>query len=248
MFGKRLFLCVMLSLLTPVAACTSTLALPAVRDPDLLYQTSTLSALSAGDFEGVLSIGELRAYGDFGLGTYNALDGEMVVLDGQVYQIRDDGVPQVAGDDALTPYAAVTSFAADQTLTVSEAADCPTFQQEIDSQLPALDQPYAVKVSGEFSTIKVRAPHRQSPPYPILTDALADPAIFELQNISGTMVGFRLPEYMAGANSAGYHFHFVSDDKLHGGHVLECRPAAVTVEIDTIDRIEIDVTSDLAEP
>jgi acetolactate decarboxylase len=114
-------------------------------------------------------------------------------------------------------------------------------QAQIDSELSTLDMPYAVKVSGQFMALKVRAPHRQSVPYPTLADALVDQVLFESQNISGTMVGFRLPNYLANSNAAGYHFHFISDDEQHGGHVLECQGNALTVEIDTIAQIYIDL-------
>lgn len=209
---------------------------------DTLFQAETLSALNAGDFEGNLSVAELKRHGDFGLGTFNALDGEMVVLGGEVFQARDDGLATVAEDATLTPFAAVTYFEVDQTLEIEDAADCPALHTQIDNELATLDAPYAIRLSGEWNYLKVRAPHKQSAPYPTLTDALAEQAIFESQAIRGTLVGFRLPEYMAGANSAGYHFHFISEDTQHGGHVLECQPAAVSVEIDAIDRIYIDVT------
>src|SRR5690348_11131360 len=168
MFGRWLVVLSTIALVSALAACMP------VADPDLLYQTSTYSKLSAGDFDGDLTIGALKTHGDFGLGTFNALDGEMVMLDGMVYQVRDDGVPVVAKDDEKTPYAAVTYFDADQTIPISGTADCTQLQAQIDSQLPTLDQPYAIKVSGEFSELKVRAPHTQSKPYPTLTDALKE--------------------------------------------------------------------------
>jgi acetolactate decarboxylase len=236
----------MLSQLTVLMLITSCSLDPTYRagpDQDLLFQTSTLSGLSAGDFDGEMQIGTLRSYGNFGLGTYNALDGEMVVLGGEVYQIGADGVARLADNTTQTPFAAVTFFDVDQSLVVSETVDCVQLQAQLDSVLPALDASYAIKVNGIFESLKVRVPHKESEPYPAtLADALVDQAIFESQKISGTIVGFRLPEYMAGANAAGYHFHFISDDKLSGGHVLECQAGGLTAQIDTIDRIYIDVS------
>ena len=207
---------------------------------DTLFQTSTLSALQAGDFDGALTIGELKRHGDFGLGTFNALDGEMVVLDGQVYQAKDDGVAYLAGDAEQTPFAAVTFFGADQTLTTEKPMMCAEFQTFLDAQLPSINAPYAIKVSGTFADLKVRAPHKESPPYPTLTDALADQVVFDAQNITGTLVGFRLPDYMAGANAAGYHFHFISEDRQTGGHVLDCQTGKLTVEVDDIDQYQVE--------
>lgn len=209
---------------------------------DTLFQSGTLSALNVGDFEGDYPMRDLKRHGDFGLGTFNALDGEMIVLDGEIYQARDDGIAYVADDLTLTPFAAITYFEADQSLTITDSLDCAQLQAQIDAALPALDAPYAIKVSGAFATLQVRAPQLQHAPYPTLTDALADQILFDSENIDGTLVGFRLPDYLAGANATGYHFHFISDDKQHGGHVLACQTSTVTVDIDTITRIYLDVT------
>jgi acetolactate decarboxylase len=241
MFHKHLPLFALLLGSALLAACTVTL--PAVQDSrDTLFQASTLSSLNLGNFEGKVTMAELKRHGDFGLGTYNRLDGEMVMLDGEIYQMRDDGVAYLAEDSTQTPFAAVTFFEADQSLLVNEPLDCPQLQAHLDSLLPTLDAPYAIKVSGEFASLQVRAPHKQSQPYPTLADALVDQAIFESQNITGTMVGFRLPDYMAGANSAGYHFHFLRGDRQAGGHVLACEAGALTVEIDTIDEVRMELT------
>ncbi len=243
MFGKRFIIFGRFMALMLITGCTIDPTYRAGLDQDLLFQTSTLSSLNAGDFDGEMQISTLRSYGNFGLGTFNALDGEMVVLGGEVYQIGDDGVARLADNTTQTPFAAVTFFDADQTLVLSEARDCMQLQAQVDSTLPTPDGSYAIKVNGVFDSLKVRVPHKESEPYPAtLADALVDQAIFESQKISGTIVGFRLPEYMAGANAAGYHFHFISDDKLWGGHVLECQGDGLTAQIDTIDRIYIDVS------
>lgn len=243
MFGKGFSLLVCALLVTLLGGCSVTLLSPeATPDQELLYQVSTLSALGEGEFDGHVSMTALLEHGDFGLGTFNALDGEMVVLDGTIYQVRADGVATVADAQTATPFAAVTFFEADQTITLGDALDCTAIQAEIDSQLPALDTPYAVRIRGEFTSLTVRVPHSQSEPYPTLTEALTDQVLFESQNISGTLVGFRLPEYMAGVNSAGYHFHFIADDKQHGGHVLACEGDDLMVEIDSIDRVYLDIT------
>jgi acetolactate decarboxylase len=248
MFRRRLgvFAALMCVLIFTLSACVVTL--PVVQNnQETLFQTSTLSSLNAGNFDGEMTMAELKRHGDFGLGTFNSLDGEMVVVDGLIYQARDDGIAYRADDTVQTPFAVVTFFASDQTFSVNEVVDCPQLQTEIDGALPALDAPYAVKVSGEFSYLKVRAPHKESKPYPTLADALVDQVLFESRNISGTLVGFRLPEYLAGANAAGYHFHFISDDRLAGGHVLECEANALTIEIDAINEVYMDLSMNAVE-
>ena len=182
MFDRKLVVPVLLLFITLPTACIAPLPQAVTgAGQDTLFQTSTLSKLSAGQFDGTLTIGELKQHGDFGLGTYNALDGEMVVLDGQVYQARDDGLATVADDATQTPFAAVTNFSPDLTVAISTTVDCPQLQTAIDNALPTLDAPYAIKISGEFSTLTVRSPHKSSPPYPTLTEALADQVLFESQ-------------------------------------------------------------------
>jgi len=53
-----------------------------------------------------------------------------------------------------------------------------------------------------------------------------------LQNIRGTLVGFWTPEYAKTVNIAGYHLHFLSDDKQKGGHLLDCRAKELNVKIE----------------
>ena len=228
-----------LALTTFLTACVSQPSTVG-SNPKSLFQTSTLSALQAGQYDGQMTIGELKQYGNFGLGTFNALDGEMVVVDSQVYQIRDDGVAYPTDDEVQTPFAAVTFFEPDQQFTVNESLNCVQLQTHLDDLLPDVDAPYAIKISGTFAHLKVRAPHKESPPYPVLAEALADQAIFETENTTGEMIGFRLPDYMAGLNAAGYHFHFISQDRQTGGHVLDCQTGDLAIEVDAIDQFRLD--------
>ncbi|MCP8318695.1 MAG: acetolactate decarboxylase, partial [Candidatus Methylarchaceae archaeon HK01B] len=81
---------------------------------DILFQTSTISALLEGAYDGNMTYGELKKHGDFGLGTFNGLDGEMAGLDGTFYQVKDDGIAYPVDDSIKTPFALVTFFEADK--------------------------------------------------------------------------------------------------------------------------------------
>src|ERR1700733_13521180 len=107
-----------------------------------VYQTSTMAALLDGIYDGDVTIAELLGHGDFGLGTFNHLDGEMVVLDGTCYRLRADGSATVAGPDDLTPFAAVTQFTADTTIEVVSATK-PKLTEIIDKQIPSENLLYA---------------------------------------------------------------------------------------------------------
>ena len=193
--------------------------------------------------DGDTTIGEITERGDFGLGTLDGLDGEMVELDGHVYQIRTDGVAYLVADGAESPFAVVTFFAPDDTLELARPMDCEAVEAFIDDHLPTANIPYAIKIDGAFDRVKARSVPKQAKPFRPLADVIAEQVIFEFTDVEGTIVGFRLPGYMAGANAAGYHLHFITSDRLAGGHVLECQVADVRVEIDYTDEWYVELPS-----
>jgi alpha-acetolactate decarboxylase len=75
-----------------------------------LFQVSTSGALVAGLYEKEVDVKSILEHGDFGLGTFANLDGEMVVLDGRVYQVQGTGRVSEASPDAGAPFAVVTRF------------------------------------------------------------------------------------------------------------------------------------------
>ena len=60
-------------------------------DREVLVQTSTIDALLDGVYDGELTYAELSRYGDFGIGTFEGLDGEMIAFDGAIWQVKSDG-------------------------------------------------------------------------------------------------------------------------------------------------------------
>jgi len=213
-------------------------------NPDSIYQVSILDALMAGIYDGEISIEELKTHGDFGLGTFNALDGEMIVLGGEVYQIAADGVVYESADSIRTPFAVVTFFTADTTISIKESIDKHQLKNAIDQLLAGRNIPAAIKITGDFSTIRTRSVPRQSRPYPPLLDVLKNQPEFTLENVSGTIAGFRLPAYMKNINAPNYHFHFITDNESAGGHLLDFTARNLTIEIDTKHYIAIQLPHD----
>ncbi len=209
------------------------------KDRDVISQVSTITALSEGVFEGNLSVGELKKLGDFGLGTFNGLDGEMIELDGNVYQIRYDGNAYPVENSVKTPFSVVTSFDIDRRINVGNLIDCGKLGKVIDRFLPSTNFFYAIKVSGLFEYVKARSIARQVEPFPTLAQALKGETTFEFHSVEGTLVGFRFPSYASGMNVPGYHFHFLRDDREAGGHVLECKAQDVQVDIDYSSQLNI---------
>jgi len=199
---------------------------------DTLTQVSTIDALMSGLYSGVMTLDSLKEYGDFGIGTFADLDGEMLALDGRFYQVKADGIAYLAGGSAQVPFAAVTSFDADQEESLAEGMDFEQFQEYLDGRLPTTNIFYAIRVQGTFSYIKTRSVPAQEKPYPPLSEVTKDQPVFELRDVSGTMVGFRCPAYVASINVPGYHLHFITDGQDAGGHVLEFKVHQASVMID----------------
>jgi acetolactate decarboxylase len=203
---------------------------------DVLYQTSTIDALLEGVYQGDITFSELKKHGDFGLGTFDSLDGEMIGLDGTFYQIKVDGVAYPVDDAMKTPFAMITFFEADKTVLQDKPLNYKQLVEYLDDLLPTKNIFYAIKIKGVFSYIKTRSVPRQNKPYPLLVDALKNRTVFDLYNVKGTIVGFRLPDYMKGLNVPGYHFHFITENRKAGGHLLDCEIQSSSIEIDYTDR------------
>lgn len=199
---------------------------------DSLYQSSTLGALSEGIYDGETTIGDLKKYGDTGVGTFNALDGEMVAVDGKYYQVKYDGSVVEVDDSTKTPFALIKKFQPDRTLVSDASLNYSRLISYLDANLPTGNIFYAIKIAGNFTYVKTRSVQRQKPPYPRLIDAVKNQSMFEFKNVRGTIIGFRFPDYAAGINMPGYHLHFISEDKKGGGHLLDCEIKNASIQLD----------------
>ena len=201
-------------------------------DSDVVYQVSTMNALTQGIYEGAVSYEDLEKHGDFGLGTFEGLEGEMVGLDGVFYQVKTDGVPHVVEGGMTTPFAFVTFFETNREETVSDVGNMDELTGLLDGMLPTRNIYYAIRIHGQFSHVKARSVPGQQEPYPPLAEVVARQTIFELNDVSGSIVGFFCPASKEGVNAAGYHLHFITDDRKAGGHMLDCAIENGEVEID----------------
>jgi acetolactate decarboxylase len=219
----------LLFLLTP-AACTA--GWSARDDSDTLTQVSTIDALLQGVYDGVMTFETLRTHGDFGIGTLAALDGEMLAFDGRFFQVSADGVARQVSDDAQTPFAAVTFFNRDLEYTLPEGLDLAGVESFLDSRLDTLNTFYGIRIDGAFASMVTRSVPAQKKPYPPLTEVTAKQNIFDFTDVSGTVVGFRCPAYVAGVNVPGYHLHFLTEDGRAGGHVLSLTISKADASVD----------------
>ena len=209
------------------AGCSSTQG-----TEDTLFQISTINGLLDGEYAGVMTFKELKKHGTFGLGTFDALDGEMIGLEGAFYQIKADGVAYPVPDSMTTPFAVVTVFEADQTLPSPNLMDYEGLKECLDEAIPDKSIFYAIKINGTFQYIKTRSVPKQEEPYPPLVEVVKEQTTFEFHDIEGTIVGFRCPDTVKGVNVPGYHLHFITTDRKAGGHLLACQLQDVTIGID----------------
>ncbi|MFC2032306.1 acetolactate decarboxylase [Chloroflexota bacterium] len=203
-----------------------------VAERETLTQVSTIDALLAGVYDGVISCGQLKEYGDFGIGTFEALDGEMIVLEGEIYQVKADGVAYQVPDSLGVPFAAVTFFDSDYKETLSSSIDYAGFQIRMDDIIPSKNIFFAMKLDGSFSYVKTRSVPKQEKPYPVLAEVAERQPVFEFNNVTGTIIGFRCPDYVEGINVPGYHLHFLTSDGKAGGHVLKFTVQQAVIAID----------------
>ncbi|MGC4004981.1 MAG: acetolactate decarboxylase [Pirellulales bacterium] len=214
-----------------IVGCGEKPAAP-VLDRHRLTQVSIINALMVGRYDGITPLSELLKHGDFGLGTCDHLDGEMIVLDGKAYKITSEGkVVELPGTET-TPFAVVTPFDAQVKRELPAVGSLEELDARLDGLLTDPDLFYAIRIEGEFDALTVRSVARQNPPYKPLPEVAASQRVWQYEKVRGTLLGFRSPKWTSGLTVPGYHWHFLADDRTRGGHVLDCEFAAATLAYD----------------
>ena len=203
-----------------------------------VFQTSTVNALMEGASTGDMTMGELKTHGDFGLGTFDGLDGEMIELDGKVFQVRADGHAHPVEDSTRTPFATVSFFKADESARLDRPCDQAEMLATVATMLPSQNIFHALRIEGRFDYVKARAVAKQDKSVGLEQAAREEP-VFEFHDVEGTIVGFFTPDYLRGVNVPGYHLHFITADRSAGGHMLDCRTAHVTIKIHHTPEFEL---------
>lgn len=199
-------------------------ALSAQTKNDKIYHYSTMDAMRNSIYTGDISVKEIKLLGDFGLGTFNNLDGEMIVLDGKVYRILTDGTIEQADDKRLSPFLSVTHFQSEMFINLGNVRDFTQLQEQILHHLPSQNRFYAVKIDVMFEDVtvggatKVGADESKG-----IAELMKSRPIYRKENVKGTIVGFFSPSYVGGIDLSPFHFHFISDDRTFGGHLIKGR-------------------------
>lgn len=208
-------------------------------DPtDRLYLCAPVNAIVEGIYEERIPFTEIKRHGDFGLGTFDHLDGEMIMLDGRIFQITADGRVHEVEETALTPFAQVAFYQPESHFESQQPLDEHSFEEWLLSLLPSPNIFYAIRVDGLFNYIKTRSVPKTECYVPLVEVAAHQP-VFEFENLEGTLAGFYTPDFMDAVSVPGLHLHLLSADQQHGGHLLACRPAQITVGIQPLHTLEL---------
>jgi acetolactate decarboxylase len=198
-----------------------------------LFQVSISGALVAGVYDREVSVRSILEHGDFGLGTFANLDGEMVVLDGRVYQVLGTGQVSEADPDAGAPFAVVTRFSPQTEVETEPVASFKDLEDRCDRYRTSGNIFYAVRLDGHFARVHARA---VNPPRPgtRLVDAAKAQSEFSFSDIDGTLVGLWSPGFSSAFSVSGYHFHFLSMDRRHGGHLLNVEAGPLRLKVEAL--------------
>ena len=212
-----------------------------IQDKETVYQVALLQSLAMGYFDGSITVGELKTHGDTGIGTFKGLDGEMIFLDGVVYRANQECKINVVDDKVHVPFSNVTFFEKDFSVKLRDVHDKAALEKILNKLVDkhGRNSFYMVKIPAEFNEILVRSEAGAKKPYPTLVEALKTQKEISPKNISGTIVGLYCPDFMSSLNTPGWHFHFISDDKTIGGHVLDLNLKSGEALFDKTDKFEM---------
>jgi acetolactate decarboxylase len=197
-----------------------------------IVQVHTIASIMEGRYDGEITVGELRGKGSWGIGTLQGLDGEVVVVDGEIWNIGPDGVAHVPPDDTLVPFAVLVEMDDPITFALEGPLRRDAFEAEVHTRLPDPDGCWAVRAVGRFRTTRFRSVARQHPPYRPLAEVLrTDQTFLEGADLEATVVGFCFPDWAADVELPGFHLHMLTADHATGGHVHDFDAAHLDVTV-----------------
>lgn len=202
-----------------------------------VFISAPIAALVEGIYRDDTTIGQLHEKGNLGIGTFNDLDGELVLLDGTVYCLRPEGDAEIVADDICTPFALTTHFEGDtedQFEHVGETA----FERDLLNLVPSDNLMYSIRIDGHFDYIRARSVPKMMNYMP-LAEISKMQTVFEFTDVEGTIVGFYTPNFLAGLHLPGLHLHFITKDRARGGHLLAAAPSHASVKLQHASSVEL---------
>lgn len=206
---------------------------------DTLLQISTMMALLDGVFESEVSYASVLDGRDFGIGTFDHLDGEMIGFDNTFYQLRSDGSARPLDPETTTPFCTLTRFTPTQSIQIDQEMTKQDFEHWLSTQLATINSFYAVRIDGEFTEVKTRTVARQEQPFVPITEAVATQSARTFEQTEGTLAGYYTPRFGHGIAVSGYHLHFIDQAREGGGHVFDYTVKNVTVSFEEKPRLDL---------
>lgn len=201
-----------------------------------LFQVSTSGALVRGVYQRAVSVEVLKQHGDFGLGTFDNLDGEMAVLEGRVYQARGDGTVREVSDSVTAPFAVITRFEPDAGGQIPCVGNLGELVARCDQYRESDNLFFAIRIDGHFDYVHTRAVRATNQP---LAQAAAVQPEFSFRQVDGTLVGIWSPAFSSAFSVPGYHLHFLSCDRTKGGHLLDCSGCNLALQVERLTEFHI---------
>ncbi len=196
-----------------------------------IQQFSFVDALVAGLFDGAFDAATVASHGSLGVGCGDALDGELVLIDGELFVCRADGVTP-AEPDAAIPFAEVARFEPTFSRALSGPISEAQFEALVDGLVPSHNLFYAIRVDGEFASVTVREAVKQQRPFRGLAEAVGDQHEATVEGTTGTLLGFKGPDVFQGLSVADYHLHYITADRRFGGHSMDFELTSGTLTIE----------------
>jgi len=162
----------------------------------------------------------------------------MVVLDGRFYQAHPDGRISLPADSAPVPFAALTTFRPLHRAALSDIGSMDQLTASLDRMRRSQNLFFAVRLDGTFSELHFRVACKVQSGM-ALTEATRHQAEFHLAEQRGTIVGLWSPSFSRMVAVPGWHFHFLSEDRTTGGHLLDCKAARLEVQLQDIDDLRL---------
>ncbi len=213
-----------------------------------MYQVSTLQALAMGHTRSVVDVQELMKHGDTGLGTFTGVNGEMIVVGGHCYRAKEDGDVEVAEPDMGVPFASICNFSGSKQFELGEIKDIASLKSVLNNKIEedfGLNSMHMVQIDGVFKKVDARSESAYHAIHISLKDMLSQTQkAFVFDSVKGSLICVYYPDYMDGINAAGWHLHFISEDRTKGGHVFEMEMEKGVAKLDKISRIELQLPTE----
>ncbi len=204
----------------------------------MLYMSSPINALLEGFYRDDITIDTLKEKGDFGIGTFNNLDGELIALGGHYYQLDLDGNAHPVAGSLKTPFSTVCHFKPMLSEEIAAPLSHEAFTAHLKSILPSDNMFYAIHMEGRFRSVKTRSvPHTEN--YRPLSEATDHQKLRHFTDVEGHLVGFYTPSFVPSVNVPGYHFHFIDKTFAAGGHLLSCEPEHLDIRLQIFFSMEL---------